>query len=85
MSDETTEKSSKVWLYVTGSIIALPLLYVLSIGPMAVLVVRKIMPEEGFELIYAPLGWFCTRTDTWDTVWAYAKMWCALTSTPWPR
>ena len=82
MSDETTEKSSKVWLYVTGSIIALPLLYVLSIGPVGVLAFRGVITNDAFNSVYAALIWFVERTDTGDALEAYTKMWFSLTGTP---
>jgi hypothetical protein len=83
MSDEANEKANKTWLYVVGCVTGLLFLYVLSIGPATVLLLRKIIPQKEFALIYAPLDWFCNRTDTWDAVGAYMKMWCELTGTPW--
>ena len=85
MSDEANEKANKTWLYVTGGIMALPLLYVLSIGPVGVLVVRGIIPPSAIHSLYDPLDWFCRRTDSGDALVAYTKMWFAMTGTPWPR
>ena len=85
MSDEANEKANKTWLYVTGGIMALPLLYVLSVGPMIVLAERGIIPKSAIDSLYRPLERLCIRTDTVEAMVAYIKMWCVLTGTPWPR
>ena len=78
MSDEATGKSGKTWLYVTGILALLPVLYVLSIGPMAVLFLRKAVPEEGF-VVYRPLHWVAEKTDTSLALQTYMKSCCKLT------
>jgi hypothetical protein len=82
MSDETTSKSGKTWLYVVGFLVGLPMLYVLSVGPMAVLVQRKIIPNEPLVPIYAPLSWLAEMTGTTMEIVAFVECWMTLTATP---
>ncbi len=83
MSEETTSKSGKTWLYVVGILVLLALLYALSIGPAFVLVMRKAISNDVF-LIYAPLEWFASATGTDDAFKAYISVWFYLTGTPIP-
>lgn len=84
MSDETTGKSGKTWLYVVGWLASLLLVYVLSLGPVFVLAVRKALPEEVLNA-YAPVGWVVDATDTKAMLLAYLNVWCQTTKTdiPW--
>ena len=84
MSDEATGKSGKTWLYVMGMLIGLPLLYALSVGPAAVLFVRKHLPTESVAIIYMPLELFAKTTGTQDVFVSYVRAWCQLTGTPEP-
>lgn len=84
MSDEAPDKSGKVWLYVVGLLLGLPLCYVLSCGPMVVLTVRKVIPESVMETTYGPLVWFMRETGTREAVEAYVVVWLRLTNTPIP-
>ena len=84
MSDEATRKSGKTWLYITGLLVGMPLCYVLSSGPMAVLQVRKVIPVSAIETIYAPLLWAMRETNTREAVAGYVGLWLELTNTPIP-
>ncbi len=84
MSDEAPEKSGKVWLYVVGLLVGVPLCYVLSTGPMVVLQVRKVISETAIEAIYTPLIWFMRETNTKEAIEGYVVLWLKLTNTPIP-
>jgi hypothetical protein len=84
MSEETTDKSGKTWLYVVGLLVGVPLCYLLSTGPMVVLKVRKIIPASAIEVIYAPLIWVMRETNTREAIEGYVVLWLKLTNTPIP-
>lgn len=59
------------------SLIVVPLLYVLSVGPAARAAVAGILPESIFEVLYAPLEWlravwpaFHDATDWYAQLWS---------------
>lgn len=83
MSDEAPSKSGKTWLYVVGLLVGLPLLYTLSIGPVFVLLMRKVISYDVL-LIYAPLNWFASATGTDNAFKAYISVWLYLTGTSTP-
>lgn len=85
MSDEAPSKSGKVWLYVMGLLVSLPVCYVLSVGPMVVLVARSIIPESVMEPVYRPLSQFISATGTREPIEAYVVAWLKLTNTPFPK
>ncbi|MFA6545390.1 MAG: hypothetical protein WCS99_13310 [Limisphaerales bacterium] len=83
MSEEATDKLGKTWLYVVSMLVGLPLLYVLSVGPAAVLVHLK--PSLGQSVllrIYNPLDSFANATGTHEALGAYIDAWIKLTGTP---
>ena len=82
MSDEATSKSGKTWLCVVGLMVGLPVCYVLSVGPAAVLLKRAIVSREVFETVYSPVLWFGEKTDTRNALESYAYAWLRLTGTP---
>lgn len=84
MSDEATSKSGKTWLYVVGILVGLPLLYVLSTGPVVVLAARRVIPESSIEAVYQPLIWFMETTGTVRSLDGYCEGWLRLTGTPLP-
>jgi hypothetical protein len=58
MSDDMTGKSGKTWLYVAGGLVSLPLLYVLTVGPAMVVVLRSSLASgaaAAFSATYGPL------------------------------
>ena len=57
MSDEATGKSGKTWLSVVGLLVGMPLCYLLSCGPAAVLYHRGLLSLEMLESVYAPVVW----------------------------
>ena len=85
MSDETTSKSGKTWIYVTGVFVSLPLLYALSIGPAYVLVERSVINQGVFETAFSPLEHFARTTDSGESFRAYIRTWLVLTNTPVPK
>lgn len=85
MSDEAPEKSGKVWFYVVGLFVGLPLLYVLSVGPLAVLAARGIIPVPAFHAFYEPIGLFLAATVGTDApIEGYVMLCFRLTGTPAP-
>ena len=81
MSDETSEKSSKPWLYVTGVIVGLLALYVLSTGPVCVMIQRGWLSESVF-VIYTPLVWAAEWLGIDEVFENYIGFWFKLTNTP---
>ena len=84
MSDEATSKSGKVWLYVVALVLALPLCYVLSVGPVTVLGMRDLYSESAFKSLYTPLQSFAQATNTEDLIRSYIQVWMSATGTDWP-
>ena len=87
VSDEPNNKAGKVWLYSLGLIVALPLLYVLSVGPAAVLIFRGFAPksvESGLETLYMPLKPFAQATNTEGLFQIYVEAWLKVTGTSFP-
>ena len=84
MSDEPNGKSGKVWLYSLGLIVAFPLLYVLSVGPAAVLGMRGFASESAFMNFYTPLISFAQAKNAEDLLQSYIKIWMSATETHWP-
>ena len=83
MSEETTEKSGKTWLYVVGLVLALPILYVLSVGPAVVLVGRNVVSNSTAKTLYLPLERFAHATNTEDVFGGYIEVWMNATGTYW--
>jgi len=78
MSDEATTKTGKVWLYVVGLLAGMPLLYVLSVGP--VLKVAAKLPEPATSIVlsvYWPLDWLRIHGPAWfqSGFDAYMALW----------
>ena len=86
MSDEATSRSGKKWLYVGGILVGLPLVYVLSTGPVAVLAQRGLIPDSSIEVVYQPLDWVMRTTGmNGDALLSpYIMAWFRLTGTPLP-
>ena len=80
MSDETTNKSGKTWLYVVALLVGLPLCYVLSIGPAAVLMQRGVLDIHSVEAAYSPLRFENCRPFR-DAISWYCGTWVDLTGT----
>ena len=76
---EATHAKSHAWLWTIAVIIALPLLYVLSIGPMIYLTKKGYLPEsiaDKMETFYQPLGWLADHTSlVGEPLDAYAGWW----------
>ena len=74
MSDEAPEKSGKVWLYVVGLLVGMPVLYALSVGPAAALNSRGVLPDSA-ETFYKPLFAVVGITGTQRAYTAYLDFW----------
>ena len=84
MSDEVTGKSGKLWLYVASGVVALPVFYVLSYGPVAVIGARKVISQDALESYKMPIVFLVDKAGTEFGLMAYLKVWFAITGTPWP-
>lgn len=81
MSNEATSKSGKTWLL----LVSLPLCYVLSVGPLTVLVVHGLLPASSrrfVESAYTPLTNFAKSAGTIPLLQSYQVAWLELTGTP---
>lgn len=84
MSEEATNKSSRTWRYIASTVVALPLFYVLSYGPVAVLGARKLISHDVLEFYKIPIVFLVGKAGTEFGLTAYLKVWFAITGTPWP-
>lgn len=85
MSDETTTKSGKAWVYVAGMVALVPFLYTLSIGPAIVLRERRVVSDGAVTAIYGPLFWIMMKTETAGWTVPYIRSWLRMTATPDPN
>ncbi|MFM8469899.1 MAG: hypothetical protein ACKODH_08015 [Limisphaerales bacterium] len=81
MSEETTDKASKAWLYGLSLVLALPLLYALSIGPAVVLLMRGWASNSAVNTLYKPLQSFADATNTEVLFRSYIEAWMITTGT----
>ena len=57
-------------------VLALPPLYVLSIGPASALAGAKVISFETWSTIYAPVRWACRKSETLeDWMVGYIRWW----------
>lgn len=82
MSEETTDKSVRVWLCVLALVFASPLLYAMSIGPAVVLVARDVVSNSAVNTLYMPLQSFAQATNTEGLFRSYVEVWMSATGTP---
>jgi hypothetical protein len=75
MSDETDSKAGNGWVIFTLSI--LPLIYLLSFGPVMGLAQKhRFHAMENFgRRFYAPVVWLYRNTPLKGTIEAYARFW----------
>ena len=85
MSDEATGKPGKTWLYVAGALVPLPVVYVLSIGPVFVLLMSGLIDDGIIKSFFGPLEWFARVTDSGELVRGYIRTWLLLTHSPVPE
>lgn len=72
-SEEQSGSGGLVWIAV---IILLPVLYVLSIGPVAVIVDKTgIMPPSNIRRFYHPVIWLHDNTPLRKPLEAYLRLW----------
>lgn len=84
MSDEATNKSGKAWLHAGIWLVSGLLLYILSLGPAAVLVERKVLSQAVAETVYVPVLWLMELANADAAVEAYCHAWMRLTGTSIP-
>ncbi len=58
-----------------GLLVALPLLYVLSIGPVAMFSMKTGWSMRGGEVLYAPVIWLHDHTILKRPLEAYVELW----------
>jgi len=80
MDEASHAKSpSHAWLWTTSVVIALPLFYVLSIGPVIYLGKKDHLPEslaDKMETFYQPLGWMADHIPlVGEALDTYAGWW----------
>ncbi len=54
-----SKKSGSTWAVVAIFAIVLPVLYVLSSGPVWLLCMHSVISPESYDAIYFPLDWIC--------------------------
>jgi hypothetical protein len=70
------EKPGKLVPLVVTIIVALPLLYFLSLGPALVLLQLDAVSPETFTPAYRPLGWLAERSPTFKfCLLGYGRLW----------
>jgi hypothetical protein len=82
MSDESKEnqpRHSFTWPFTIALVFVL-VIYPLSVGPVAVLFYRGILPEI-VTYPYRPLIWISERAGMEMALGSYIKFWCKITDT----
>ena len=79
MSEDPKKKggtTGPVVFVVIGLLIVLPVLYVLSAGPAALLTDKRYISVETLQTIYRPITWAGKRSPTFNSAinW-YIKLW----------
>jgi hypothetical protein len=78
MTEENETKShSHGFSLVIGLLIALPLLYVLSVGPVALYVQKTSTNPEALREFYRPVVWLHDHTPLEKPLEMYTKLWGA--------
>lgn len=75
MSEENENKSHRGILMVIAVVIAIPLLYVLSIGPAEAIATKYPKCEPVFHKFYFPLGWLAVYTPLGKPLKWYVRLW----------
>lgn len=81
MSDAA--KQGPNWGTLVLILVLVPAVYVLSLGPAAVLGRRVEATAPVLNVVYAPLEWLVRNSDLSDRVlWKYIEFWLNITETP---
>ncbi len=75
MSEENKNKSHRGILMVITIAIAVPMFYVLSIGPAAVIITKYPKCEHAFREFYFPLTWLCEHAPVGKLLQRYCELW----------
>ena len=81
MDEEEDKSTGSTGFIIACAAIVIPLLYVLSIGPVAMVCEKTNIPheiEQGFELFYAPLIWLHDHTFLQDPLKEYVMWWMGI-------
>ena len=72
-SGNEAESHTAVWVF--SAVILLPILYVLSIGPVIAIAEKFDHPHEPYQVFYAPVGWLHDHTPLQGPLRKYASWW----------
>ena len=81
MSDEATGKFGRTWVYCVGLVALLPMLYLFSVGPATVLLMRSTLSIDNkpwrslYASTFGPLFFFAQMTDTEGVLRSYQGAW----------
>jgi hypothetical protein len=76
MSEENQENQNNTASIITiVLVIAIPLFYVLSIGPVLAVVKKSRLPKKPFGIIYSPVVWLADNTPLKKPLYKYAELW----------
>lgn len=68
-------RSTAEAIYIPLALVLLPVLYVVSIGPVIAFVEWKGLPYEPFETFYMPVIWLYEHTPLKTPLTWWAKLW----------
>jgi hypothetical protein len=74
MSSEEKGKSRGLY-WVFGALALVPILYVLSAGPISAICLQAGISPEALEGIYAPVIWLCEHTPLEGPLKRYLRLW----------
>lgn len=78
MSEETSSESSNTFVYVGITLVLLPILYVLSIGPVVFILLKMKTTMGPLEIFYAPVIWLHDHTFLTEPLENYVRWWGGL-------
>jgi hypothetical protein len=74
-----SDRSRSLWPWIVATVVAVPVLYVLSIGPVLLLVSTLPNPEAGIEVVgpaFEPLGMLAEHSHPfWVAIRWYVNLW----------
>jgi hypothetical protein len=79
---EPVESSGRFSLWFWVSIAAVPVIYLLSIGPVALYVNKHESSEEFFGVVYAPVIWLHDHTFLEEPIEWYVEFWGGVETVP---
>ena len=76
MDENRTRRGGCVPLFITAGVLALPLLYFLSSGPVYLLADAGYLDGKTYRAIYSPLIQLCQLSPGFTQVWKHYLMLC---------